>query len=377
MSTTETIVAKGFEPVAAAFLAHGEADPTHSAQLAVHHRGELVLDLTVGPGLEPDSILPIFSSSKGSAGTVVALLVQRGLVDLDAPMAKYWPEFGANGKGDIPVRIVLSHQAGLPGVDGGYSLDELLEHGAFAERIAAQRPMWAPGSAFMYHGLTIGTLADELCRRTDGRPLGQVLREDVCGPREIDYWLGTPESEDDRFVPFQLPPAEDFMALIAEMANPDQLDAIGSTVFPPEGIVPLLGRINEPAFRRYGAPGASAMASARGLSRLYAALRDDVGGPRLLTDDTIGQVAQLQAQGIELGTGLEARFAVIFQKSCAPRWGWGSWQAFGHDGAGGSLGFCDPMYDTAFGYTVQRLPLPGGVDARAIELTHVLRSCLR
>ena len=109
---------------------------------------------------------------------------------------------------------------------------------------------------------------------------------------------------------------------------------------------------------------------------MYAALRHDVGGERLLTDDTVAQVSQLQAQGIELGTSLEARFGVIFQVPCPPRWGWGSWRAFGHDGAGGSLAFCDPTYDLAFGYTVQRLPLPGGVDPRAIELTHVLRSCL-
>ena len=118
MSNTTTIVHPGFERVAKAFEAHGAADPTHSSQLAVYHRGELVLDLTVGPNLEPDSILPVFSSSKGTAGIVVALTVQRGLLDLDERVATYWPEFAAQGKGEITVRQLLSHQAGLPGVDG-------------------------------------------------------------------------------------------------------------------------------------------------------------------------------------------------------------------------------------------------------------------
>lgn len=377
MSTTSTVVGKGLEPVAEAFFAHGEADPTHSAQLAAYRQGELVLDLTVGPNLEPDSILPVFSSSKGTAGAVIALLVRRGLLDLDAPVARYWPEFAANGKADLPVRLVLSHQAGLTGVDGGFTLEELLEHDPLAARLAAQRPLWRPGSAFLYHALTIGTLADELVRRIDGRPLGQVLREDVTGPRDIDVWLGTPESEDPRFVPFLLPAAEELLAMVAELGSPDMVDAIPTTSMPAVGIAALLGRINDPDFRRAAAPAASAMASARGLARLYAALRHDVGGEPLLDDDTVAQVAQLQVQGPELGTGLDARFAVVFQKPTPPRWGWGSWQAFGHDGAGGSLAFCDPMHDLAFGYTVQRLPLPGGVDARAIELTHVLRGCVR
>jgi len=364
------------QPVLDAHQAHAAADPTHSSQLAVYVGGELVVDQTVGTGLQPDSILPVFSSSKGTAGIVVGLTVQRGLLDLDERVATYWPEFAAGGKGAVTVRQALSHQAGLNGVDGGYTLDEVLEHDALAKRLAAQRPLWRPGAAFLYHALTIGTLADELVRRTDGRSIGQVLREDVTGPRAIDVFLGTPEGEDHRFVPFQLPAAEDFMAFLAENQSPDLADAIPTASMPIGGVAPLLGNINEVPFRRSAAPAASGMASARGLARLYAAVRHDVGGERLLTDDTVAQMAQLQVQGIELGTELEARFAVIFQVPCPPRWGWGSWRAFGHDGAGGSLAFCDPTYDVAFAYTVQRLPLPGGVDARAIELTHVLRACL-
>lgn len=369
-------VAAGLEPVADAFALQGKADPNHSAQLAIYVGGELVLDATIGDALAPDSLLPIFSSSKGAAAVVIALLVERGLLDLDERVATYWPQFAEAGKGDVRVRTLLSHQAGLTGVDGGYTLDDVLAHDALAQRLAAQRPFWRPGSAFLYHGFTIGTLADELCRRIDGRSIAQVLRDDVTGPYDIDLWIGTPESEDHRFVPYTLPPAEEILAAMAELMNENTADSYGITAMPGGGILPLLARINDADYRRAEAPAICGMSNARGLAKLYAALTHDVGGPRLLNHDTISQMSQLQVQGIELGSGLEARFGVIFQKATPPRWGWGSWQAFGHDGAGGSCAFNDPQYDVAFGYAQQQLTLPGGVDPRALELTRVLRSCL-
>ena len=372
-----SLVAPGLEPVQEAFEAQAQATEDHNAQLAVYVRGELALDLTTGTTVQPDSLLPVFSSSKGATAVVVSLLVQRGQLDLDERVATYWPEFAQNGKADITVRVLLSHQAGLNGVDGSYTMDEAMTHAALAEKLAAQRPLWRPGAAFLYHALTIGTLADELVRRIDGRTVGLVLREDVTGPRGIDVWMGTPESEDHRFVPYLLPSAEDMMAFLGEMLAGDNADSFGSASMPAGDAGALLGRINDPDFRRAEVPAASVHASARGLAKLYAALRHDVDGPRLLTDDTIAQMSQVQVSGMELGTGLEARFGVIFQAPCPSRWSFGSFRAFGHDGAGGSLAFCDPTYDIAFGYTVQRMPLPGGMDPRAMELTRILRRCVR
>ena len=126
-----------------------------------------------------------------------------------------------------------------------------------------------------------------------------------------------------------------------------------------------------------GTPAAGMLASGRGLAALYASLRHEVADePRVLTDDTIAQMSQIQAAGVELGSGLPARFGIIFQVPCPPRWAFGSVRAFGHDGAGGSLAFCDPTFDLSFGYTVQRLPLPGGLDPRAVEFSRVVRHCL-
>ena len=362
----------GFEPVREVFDRYGQDDPTFAAQLAVHVKGELVLDL--GRGLDPDALLPVYSSSKGATAVVIGLLVQRGLLDLDATVASYWREFAQAGKGAITVRQLLSHQAGLPGVDGGYTWDEVAEHSTLAERLAAQRPFWHPGSAAMYHGLTIGTLADELVRRIDGRSVGQLLREDVTGPRGIDVWMGTPESEDHRVVEALPPTAEDLAAAPA----PPEPDPIQWVSFPRGDAAEMFRRVNDPSFRRAGPPAVGVLASGRGLAALYASLRHDVGGhPRVLTRDTIAQMAQIQVAGTELGTGMQMRFGILFQAPCTPRWPFGSARAFGHDGAGGSLAFCDPSYDVAFGYTVQRTPLPGGMDSRAVALARLVRRCLR
>jgi CubicO group peptidase (beta-lactamase class C family) len=366
-----------FDTVHEAFQGYCEADPTYAAQLAVHVGGERVIDLA--QGMDADTLLPVYSSTKGATAVVIALLVQRGQLDLDATVATYWPEFAQSGKAAITVRQLLSHQAGLPGVDGGFTTDEALAHTPLAERLATQRPFWAPGQAFMYHALTIGTLADELVRRIDGRSVGQMLREDVTGPRGIDIWLGTPESEDHRIVPALPPTGEELTAFVAE--SPDALtggDPITALSLPGGDVGTLVTTINEPAFRRGAQPAASLTASARGLGALYASLGHEVGAqPRVLDDDTIGQMAQIQVAGTELGTGLQARFGVIFQVPCPPRWAFGRVGAFGHDGAGGSLAFCDPSCDVAFGYTVQRLPLPGGMDARAVELARLVRRALR
>ena len=213
-----------FEPVSAAFQAYCDADPTYSAQLAVHVAGERVVD--VAQGMAVDSLLPVYSSSKGAAAVVVALLVQREQIDLDAAVASYWPEFAQAGKREVTVRQLLSHQAGLHGVDGGFTWEELQDHGPLAERLAAQRPFWHPGQAFLYHALTIGVLADELVRRVDGRTLAEVLREDVTGPRGIDVWMGTPESEDLRVVEAQPPTGDELTAFLIE--SPDACSVVGT-----------------------------------------------------------------------------------------------------------------------------------------------------
>ena len=175
-----------------------ERDPTYSGALCAYHRGRVVVDAAWGPALDLDDLLPVFSSSKGAAGMVVACLVRDGTLDLDEAVASSWPEFAQRGKAGVTVRQLLSHQAGLLGVDGGYTYEELYGHSELAARLAAQRPLWRPGSAFAYHGVTIGVLADELVRRICDLPLGQYFADHVAGPRGLDVYLGTPEALDGR-----------------------------------------------------------------------------------------------------------------------------------------------------------------------------------
>jgi CubicO group peptidase (beta-lactamase class C family) len=368
-----------FDHVRHAFDGFLAADPTFSAQLAVLVGDDRVIDLHHGMGA--DSLLPVYSSSKGASAVVISLLVERGDLDLDATVAAYWPEFQQRGKGAVTVRQLLSHQAGLSGVDGGFTWEELLAHAPLVERLAAQRPLWQPGQGARYHALTMGTLADELVRRIDGRPLADVLHEDVTRPRAIDLWMGTPASEDARVLETQAPTREEFSAFLGDPERARLLvgdpDGLGALSIPAGGVLELAMKVNDVAHRRVGPPAAGVLASARGLATLYACLTHDVAGqPRLLSDETIGQMSQIQFAGVELGTGLPVRFGVIFQVPCPPRWSFGSFRAFGHDGLGGSLAFYDPTYDVAFGYTVQRIPLPGGMDARAVELARLVRESL-
>lgn len=374
------LIHPAFEPAAAAFRGWLDHDPTYSGQLAVYHRGEPVLDLTIGDRLAPDALLPVFSSSKGTAGVVIALLVERGQLDLDAPVASYWPEFAAAGKADVPVRQLLSHQAGLNTVDGGYTDEELLAHTPLAKKLAAQRPLCRPGAGFTYHALTIGTLADELVRRVTGRTLAQVFHDDVAAPREIDVHIGTPPELDDRVAIVDMPPQNELVAFLSRSPFPDRDSLAGMSA--PRSDKTLLARVNDEDFRRVGPPAAGGLATARGLARLYASLHHDTTGPaklgRLLSDDTISQVSQTQVSGIDMGTDLPGRFAVVFQNPSSPRMLFGSARAFGHDGAGGSLGYVDPYYDIAVGYISKTIHVPVdlalGPDPR-MELSRLIRTC--
>ncbi|GAA4991527.1 hypothetical protein GCM10025734_18970 [Kitasatospora paranensis] len=152
-------VGAGFEAVREEFAAvAADEGGDYAAQLVVHHGAERVVDLWTGPEFDGDTLTGVFSSTKGAAHLVVALLVQEGALDPDERVAAYWPEFAAQGKQDITLRDLLAHRAGVIGVDGGFSLEELADDRVLAERLAAERPRWRPGAAFGYHALVIGAL---------------------------------------------------------------------------------------------------------------------------------------------------------------------------------------------------------------------------
>jgi CubicO group peptidase (beta-lactamase class C family) len=194
-------VAPGFEAVRNKLDSFLLDDQRYSVQLAAICKGEVVVDLVGGPDLTADSITGVFSVSKGVATVTLATLIADGRLDLDAPVTTYWPEFGAAGKQSVLVRELLSHQVGLVNVDGLLEPEDLFNSSRGASKLAASLPAWRPGSTFGYHAWTFGVLIEELHRRIAGESLQATYERDIRAPRDIDFYLGLPESQESRYRP--------------------------------------------------------------------------------------------------------------------------------------------------------------------------------
>ncbi len=362
MQTFQRHAAPGFENVLELFESFLVADPGYSAQLAAYHQGKQVVGLTGGPHMDPDTITGAYSCSKGVAAMVMALLVQDGLLDLDATVAHYWPEFGVHGKDRLLVREALSHQAGLPGVEGGFALDEFTTPGA-AARLAATRPSWQPGRQFGYHALTIGILMEELCRRTAGEPLQAIYERRIRADREIDFFLGLPGELEPRYrdVLYSSDPQEPWL-------DPLSLAGLNSNA----AVSTIMELPNVRAVRAAGMSAAGGVGTAQGLARLYAAATTGIdGGEGFLDPATIELMSQEQVWGLDRSSGLDNAFAVVFMKPHPSR-NFGSHRAFGHEGANGALGFADPAYGLGFGYIPRRAE-EGRTPGKAHQLAAALR----
>ena len=344
-------------------------------------RGRRVVDLWGGPDVGPDDLRGVFSSTKGVAGICMALLVQRRLLELDARVSRYWPEFAAGGKQVVTVRLALSHQAGLVGVEPQLStLEEGLDHGLNAARLAAQVPQWHPGATRGYHSLTLGTIMDELGRRLTGLPLAQFFRQEIGIPRGIDFFIATTDEEEPRVKPL-LPAEPTAEEQEAKVANPTEPDSLPGLAINAAGVrrnpsfdfsVPLP---NRRLVRAAGQPAVSGVGTARGLARLYAMSFGEVDGMLpILSSETTTAVSQIQTAGEDLVLGHSVRFAIVFQK---PRsdYPFGSHLAFGHDGVGGSLAVADPWHELAYAWIPRRMTFPGGADPRGLVMGKIARQC--
>ena len=340
-------------------------DPGYSAQVSLYQAGRPVADLWTGPDLHEDSLICVFSASKGISGLCLGLLVERGQLVLEAPVREIWPEFGVAGKGGLTIGDLLAHRAGLPEVDDGLTWDELRDDTRAATRLAAQRPFWTPGSAWGYHALTLGALMNELCRRSSGRTLQEFFEHEVRAPRGIDAYLGLPADLEHRVADVIVPDLA-----LAPVLAPQLQDHMGR-------LLADLGfdfLANSRESHAAGLPAAGGVASARGLARLYAAVGDDLGGGRLMSDVTVAEMGRIRSDGADLLSGLPGRFGAVFQKPFPGR-PFASHRAIGHDGAAGALGFYDPTDGIAFGY-VTNTPAPPGGDRRADALADVARRAL-
>ncbi|MFF5189441.1 serine hydrolase domain-containing protein [Streptomyces sp. NPDC000345] len=389
MTTIDGEIAAGFEPVREAFAANFERHGDIGAAVCVYHRGRPVVDLWGGTA-DPetgrpwtrDSLQLVYSATKGATATAAHLLAQRGVLDLDAPVAEYWPEFAANGKARIPVRQLLSHQAGLVALDEPVPLADALAWHPMTAALAAQRPLWEPGTAHGYHGRTYGWLVGEVIRRVSGRTPGRFFADEIAAPLELDLFIGLPATAHDRVtrMVYQQPGAdlstvppeavpEEYRDLVAAMLDPDSLTNRAFAVTDPPEI-----DFNSPEVQAAELPASNGICTARALARMYAALVGEVDGVRLLTPETVAAAAKEQSAGPDRVIMTPTRFAsgYMLPTDTLPLTGP---NAFGHPGRGGSLAFADPDHDLAFGYVMNHI-IEDPNDARAGALVEAVRRSL-
>jgi CubicO group peptidase (beta-lactamase class C family) len=350
-------VAKGFEPVRDEFTTTAAADEAGAAgaQLAVYVHGRQVVDLWFGDEVSGDTLTGVYSSTKGAAALVVALLVQDGTLPLDEPIAACWPEFSTAGKSQITMRDVLTHRSGLIGVDGGLTADELADDRAIAARLAGQRPYWQPGSAIGYSAFVGFSIVAEVIRRVTGRSLQDIFDERIRSPYGLDLYLGLPESAESRYREIlpRLAGPEEFAALWSGGPGPHSITGIGYALNsnPPLDQVAFA---NTRRVRALGQASAGGVGSARGLAGMYAAAVHGLNGqPPLLKPDTLGEFTMLHSAGVDLVAREEKHYSLGFQAK-GSQYSFLSASAFGHNGAAGSESFADPHSGIAFGYTRRR-----------------------
>lgn len=389
MTMIDGTVTAGFEPVREAFAANFEQHDIGAA-VCVYLDGRPVVDLwggiadqDSGRPWERDTLQLVYSATKGVTATAAHLLVQRGELDLDAPVARYWPEFAANGKAEIPVRWLLSHQAGVVAVDHPVPLAEALAWQPMVDALAAQRPFWTPGAAHGYHGRTFGWLVGEVIRRVSGRTPGRFVAEELAAPLGMDFFVGLPAGERGRVsrmvykepefdlasVPLESIP-EELRDLVAALTDPNSLYSKAFSVTDPAEI-----DFNSPAVQAAEIPSSNGIGTARGLARLYAALIGEVDGVRLLSPETVAAAAAEQASGLDRVLMMPTRFAsgYMLPTELNPLTGP---SAFGHPGRGGSLAFADPDLGIAFGYVMNHIIEDAPNDLRAAALVEAVRKSL-
>jgi CubicO group peptidase (beta-lactamase class C family) len=326
----------------------------------------------------------VFSTTKGVTAACAHLLAERGELDLDAPVAEYWPEFAANGKEHIPVRWLLTHQAGLPTLDHPITPADAIAREPVVTALAAQRPAWEPGTAHGYHGHTYGWLVGEVVRRATGRSLGTIFAEDIAAPLDLDFWIGLPKAEQHRVgrVVSTVPDLdalgridldtlpERVREVMAAYADPTSLTARSLLTL----IRPSLD-LNDPDVQAAEMPSGNGIGTARALARFYAALIGEVDGHRILGPDTLAAATAEQAVGIDRVLRVPVRIATGFGLP-TPDAFWYSPTAFGFPGLGGSLGFADPATGLAFGYVMNHVQ-EGVPDPRAATLLNAVTAAMR
>lgn len=373
--------AAGFEAVADAFAMSFAGRPTMGAALHVRIGGQSVIDLwggiadeRDGRAWEQDTPSVVFSCTKGLMSILVAHLVEQGRLDYAAPVARYWPEFAAAGKAGITVGQAMAHQAGLSAPRQTLTEDDIVNWDRVVSVLAAQEPLWPIGSGYAYHALTHGWIAGELVRRVTGMSPGAYFADLVSGPLAVDAWIGLPDALADR--PAHLQVSAPLSALWAEEAKkpapnwPYKAMTLGDAL--PADLVTDNGGFNRQRIRAAEIPGAGGIATAKALATIWSATVAKTQGIRLLGDAVIAEATGTQSQGMPVFGGEPpfSRWGYGFQLDSEARRYLGE-GCFGHDGAGGQVGFADPSRQIGFGFVTNWMM--GPEDQRATGIISALR----
>jgi CubicO group peptidase (beta-lactamase class C family) len=374
-----------FERVKAAFAENFEQRNEYGAAVAVTLDGRTVVDLWAGhtdkartQAWNRDTIANVFSTTKGMLAVCAHRLVDQGKLDLDAPVVRYWPEFGQAGKQAMPVRMLLNHRAGLPAVRRKLSDDDMYNWDTMASALAAQEPWWVPGTRHGYHALTIGFLVGEVLRRITGKSVGAYFRDEIAKPLGLDCHIGLEASEDGRCATMLAsPPPPPGEVNLFEYAQ-QHPDSVTGYAFGNPATAMKLSAVNARAWRGAEIPAANGHTNARALSRLYGALArgGEIDGVRVLSAEGVARGYTEESYGKDEVLLITTRFSSGYMLTKADDPFGPNPRTFGHPGAGGSLGFADPDAKIGFGYVMNKMGPYIVVDPRARALTNAVYESL-
>ncbi|MBI5506599.1 MAG: beta-lactamase family protein [Deltaproteobacteria bacterium] len=377
-----------FAAIREAFATNFEENDEYGAAVTLIKDGHTVVDLW-GGHVDPqrcspwqrDTLADVFSVGKAFTTLCALVLVDRGLIDLDAPVARYWPEFATAGKEAITVRQLLCHQAGLPAIRRQLADDAMFDWQVMTEALAAQEPWWTPGTRHGYHVNTFGFLVGEVVRRASAgtargaRTLGTFLRDEITGPLGADVYIGVAPGDEARVAEFVWLPDLGIPDFGIEQMSDEQLMRF-NTYFNPRG---FSGHdvVNTSPWRRAEIPSANAHATARGVARVYAALcaGGTIDGIEIVGRSVLQEATTEHVNGLDAVLDRPSRFGLGFQIPTPERPIGSNPGVFGHFGAGGSVGFADPVAGVAFGYVMNRMG-PRWHNPTNRRLIDALYSCL-
>jgi CubicO group peptidase (beta-lactamase class C family) len=371
-----------FEAVKEAFAALFDDPQERGAALCIQVGGETVVDLWAGTadkdGAEPwhtDTLLNLYSCTKAFTAVAALQLVGEGKLELDVPVTRWWPEFGAAGKQHITLRQLLSHRAGLPAIRQPLPPEALYDWDAMTAALAAEQPWWTPGEAHGYAPITYGWLIGEPIRRATGRSPGEVIVERTARPLGLDFHIGLPDSEFHRVAHISRGKGNHGDAAAQRVLNAMLREPHAMTTRAFTNPPSIMTSTNKPEWRRMQQPAANGHGNARSLAGFYAGLLDG----SLLDSALLAEMTREHSLGDDLTLLTRTRLGLglMLEQPDMPNATYGLGRhAFGHPGAGGSIGFADPERDLAFGFVVNTLGPFVLMDPRAQRLARVVGECL-